>query len=237
MKAELRARMRGLLDSSPPESLPLPVDARFVRFLARARAVFGYRAVRGEVSVDRILAAARANGKAIALPRVEGDRLSFRSVDDPAAPLPRGSFGIPEPAPDAPTLYPGELSELLPLIVLVPGLAFDRSGGRLGQGAGYYDRFLADLLAAAGDISFAGNATAGTSIPTPGESTPAPGVTTPGVIAPAGAPTPHGLLSPRADILLVGACRLAQLVDRVPTEDHDIPLDCVLAGEMCIFKG
>lgn len=204
MKPELRARMRGLLDASPPESIPLPAEARFAHFLARARAVFGYRAVRGEVSVDLILAAARASGKAIALPRVEGDRLSFRRVDDPAEALPRGSFGIPEPAADAPTLYPGELSALLPLIVLVPGLAFDRSGGRLGQGAGYYDRFLADLLARA--------------TPTAAGSQVAGGIS-------------------RADILLVGACRASQLVDQVPTESHDIRLDCVLAGEMCIFKG
>jgi 5-formyltetrahydrofolate cyclo-ligase len=200
--------MRGLLDASPPESIPLPAEARFAHFLSLARTVFGYRAVRGEVSVDLILAAARAGGKAIALPRVEGDRLSFRRVDDPAEALPRGSFGIPEPAADAPTLYPGELSALLPLIVLVPGLAFDRSGGRLGQGAGYYDRFLADLLA---DLLARATPTA------------------------AGSQVAGGISS--ADILLVGACRVSQLVDQVPTEAHDIRLDCVLAGEMCIFKG
>jgi 5-formyltetrahydrofolate cyclo-ligase len=50
---------------------------------------------------------------------------------------PRNKWGIPEPAGDLPAAQPGDID-----LVVVPGLAFDRAGNRLGQGKGYYDRFL-----------------------------------------------------------------------------------------------
>lgn len=70
-------------------------------------------------------------------PRVEGDGLVFRQATKPTL-LP-GRFGIPEPPGNAPPLPPHVAA-----IILVPGVAFDPHGHRLGSGMGFYDRVLPD---------------------------------------------------------------------------------------------
>ena len=78
-----------------------------------------------------------------------------------------------EPGPDRPVVSPGEID-----LVLVPGLAFDRRGYRLGQGGGYYDRYL-----------------------------------------------------PQTKAVTVALCRSCFLLDAVPREEHDAPVDLVLTEE------
>lgn len=74
-------------------------------------------------------------GKTILLPRVDGDHLVLHEVSG-VEKLERGAFGVLEPAYDCPVRETGAD------LILVPGLAFDRDGRRLGRGKGYYDRLL-----------------------------------------------------------------------------------------------
>ncbi len=94
----------------------------------------GYFPVHDELDPLPLLEALQAQGLRIALPVVRpGPDLIFRQWS-PGAALQRGKFGLRQPGA-------GRI-ELMPDIVLVPLLAFDRKGGRLGYGAGYYDAAL-----------------------------------------------------------------------------------------------
>lgn len=102
--------------------------------------VAGYWPLGSELDVRPLLVHLHGLGRLVALP-VSGPRgqaLTFRAWD-PALPLAAGRYGIHEPGADRP--------ELVPAVLLVPMLAFDRTGHRLGYGAGYYDRTLDALRA------------------------------------------------------------------------------------------
>jgi 5-formyltetrahydrofolate cyclo-ligase len=106
-----------------------------------ASSVALYRTLPGEVDTQPAIDAVRSANKTLLLPRLVGPRLEFARVDETDA-LIRGRFGLLEPDVTCPAEEPGPDT-----LVLVPGLAFDRSGGRLGRGAGYYDRALAPVAA------------------------------------------------------------------------------------------
>ncbi|MFA5844258.1 MAG: 5-formyltetrahydrofolate cyclo-ligase [Coriobacteriia bacterium] len=107
--------------------------------LARARTVLAYAALPEEPDLATAFALLRERGTAVAYPRVTGPRaltLHVASETD----LAPGTYGILEPAADAPVMAADGLDA-----VVLPGLAFDRSGVRLGHGGGFYDTLLADL--------------------------------------------------------------------------------------------
>jgi 5-formyltetrahydrofolate cyclo-ligase len=108
--------------------------------LARARAVslFWPMTERREVDLRSLDATLRARGVRVAYPQVERatNAMSFRFVDDPASMVDAGG-GFAEPSPDDLAAAPGELD-----VIVVPALAVDPRGHRIGYGAGYYDRTL-----------------------------------------------------------------------------------------------
>ncbi len=131
-----------------------------------ARSVFSYVSVRGEPSTRGILAAALSAGKRLSVPLCEERGIMRR-------PAP---FGLLEPGEDAPIVEPGAID-----LAIIPCLAADRSGHRLGHGAGYYDRYL-----------------------------------------------------PLLDCPTVCLCRGRALVERLPSEPHDIRVKMVLTEGECL---
>lgn len=83
-----------------------------------------------------ILAQALREGKRVAVPKCYGKELRFLWLSDLSA-VEKNPMGIPEPLADEP------LADDETALVILPGLAFDREGRRIGYGGGYYDRFLA----------------------------------------------------------------------------------------------
>jgi 5-formyltetrahydrofolate cyclo-ligase len=145
-KTSLRARaalVRATAHSTNPVA-GLTLSALFPReLLPRPDAVVsGYWPFRTEIDPRPLMARLERLGARLALPvtpaRGSGAPLCFRRWRDGAA-LSRGAFGVPEPGPECETVEPD--------LLLVPLLAFDRAGRRLGYGQGHYDRTLCGLKA------------------------------------------------------------------------------------------
>ncbi len=138
-------------------------------YYKRAQVIYGYLPYNQEVRTVPILEQALRDGKKVAVPKVYGDTMRFIYMEDLSL-VANSSMGIPEPVADAP------VADDETALVLMPGLAFDRNGNRMGYGGGFYDKFLAQE---------------------PNHPT-------------------------------VALCYDFQMVDAIPTDDYDIPVNCVL---------
>lgn len=143
VKGELRRRMRqirGALPEAPWSERSRAVCERALELeeLRASRSLAAYVAVRREADPAALLAAVRAAGGRVALPRVVADegRLAFHWVEDDGELL-QGPLGTLEPPESAPACAPEDID-----VVLVPALAVDLAGNRVGYGRGYYDRAL-----------------------------------------------------------------------------------------------
>lgn len=104
-----------------------------------ARRIMIYHSIGREVVTLPIIETLIRQGKQVALPVCTPKRdLEARAILSLAEVIDTGKFGLKEPGPEAPSVAVADLD-----LIVVPGVAFDTAGNRLGHGMGYYDRFLA----------------------------------------------------------------------------------------------
>ncbi|MEJ5339225.1 MAG: 5-formyltetrahydrofolate cyclo-ligase [Aquificaceae bacterium] len=144
--------------------------------LREAKTVLMFCPHRGEPDITLLFSWVIREGKSLLLPKVEGDGLKLIRVEE-GVDLSPGAFCIPEPS-GGEEVNPEEVD-----VSLVPGVAFDREGYRIGYGKGYYDRLLERLGG-----------------------------------------------------LKVGVCYQFQLLEEVPRDDWDMPVDLVVTEEK-IYQG
>lgn len=172
LRSELRERRVALSATKRQRAaVAASLHAREIPGWATARNIALYIAADGEVDTAPLAALCRRAGAQLFLPVMQaGKSLAFAHWH-PASRLVQNSYGIAEPPADAARIEVAELD-----IIFLPLVGWDREGGRLGMGGGYYDRTL------------------------------------------------EGKRGP----LLVGLAYSVQEVSRIPREDWDVPLDCVL---------
>ncbi|MDX2113433.1 MAG: 5-formyltetrahydrofolate cyclo-ligase [Alphaproteobacteria bacterium] len=108
-----------------------------LQLIPEGAAVAGYSAIKHELDVFPSLAALSARGNPICLPDIAGREAPLIFLNwKPGAPLIKGSYAIQ---------IPQEQEQVVPQLLLVPLVAFDQQGNRLGYGAGYYDLTIASL--------------------------------------------------------------------------------------------
>ena len=185
-KTALRAAQVAARDGLTPEQRATATAAIVARVRSlpawqRARCVLSYMAFGSELDLGELHRELLLQGRLLVAPRVpaQGRALELRQVADLAQDLAPSRWGIPEPQPErCPLVDPAQID-----LVLVPGLAFDRWGNRLGYGAGFYDRLFQRLSSSA---------------------------------------------------LRVACLQDALLVDRVPAEPHDVPVDLLVTESMAL---
>ena len=170
LRAMIRQRKRAMTESEIAEKSDL-LKERFCasRAYQSANAIYFYLPYNQEVRTVPMVQQAWADGKKVAVPKIYGDEMKFLWIMDMSQ-VATGYCGIPEPIEDEP------IADDPRALVLMPGMAFDPQGHRVGYGGGFYDRFLE--------------------------------------------------LEPEHPTLAL--CYDFQVLPHLETEEHDIPVDCVI---------
>jgi 5-formyltetrahydrofolate cyclo-ligase len=148
VRAEVLAR-RDALDPAERATMGERIVERFLALpeLARARAVMAFWSFGSEVPMDPLIASLVERGVTVALPRVVDGQIEPRTWA-PGEPVTETHFGAREPEGGR-VLDPAEID-----VVATPGVAFDRAGGRVGYGGGFYDRFFPRTTAVRSAVAF-----------------------------------------------------------------------------------
>ena len=140
-KKELRSIIRAQKRAMTEEMIREKGEALARQFFGTeeyrtAKSIYGYLPYNQEVRTVPMLEQALRDGKRVAVPKCYDDEMRFIWMDD-LSQVEKGYAGIPEPIADGP------VADDETALVLMPGLAFDREGHRIGYGGGFYDKFLA----------------------------------------------------------------------------------------------
>ncbi len=140
-KKELRSRIRECKRAMTTQQIEEKSKRLYELFIKteayrNAKTIYGYLPYNQEVRTVPMLEQALRDGKQIAVPKIYGDEMKFIMLPDLSR-VEKGYSGIPEPIADGPE---GNDPHAL---VLMPGMAFDKEGHRIGYGGGFYDKFLA----------------------------------------------------------------------------------------------
>jgi len=139
-KTQLRNQIRVQKRAMTPVEISEKSAALTAQFLRtshyqNAKTIYGYINNNQEVQTRALLEQALRDGKQVALAKCYGSDMRFIYTED-LTQITKSSSGIPEPIDDEP------VADDETALVLMPGLAFDLQGHRLGYGGGYYDKFL-----------------------------------------------------------------------------------------------
>ena len=175
IKDELRAKMRETrrnlsADEVTEKSAAIAQSLLNISAVKDARTVCMYISAFKEPDTRGIIGALLASGKRVAVPVTDEKNVTLSlSYIDNASELARGAYGIYEPT----VIKRADENDMD--VIITPGLAFDKRGGRMGFGKGYYDR-----------------------------------------------------LFEKTDALRIALCYDFQLLDEIPTEPHDAPMDIIV---------
>lgn len=122
-------------------------------FYKNAQVIFTYVSFQGEVDTIKFIEAALSEGKTICIPKVISKKEGMEAhIITSLAELEKSSYGILEPQSDSPLINPLDID-----LLIMPGVAFDKTNGRIGYGGGFYDRYLKKINPKAHKIALAYN--------------------------------------------------------------------------------